>query len=145
MGTAPLALLAIVAAGCSRGAEPVDCEQAPVVSQDVLAHQRAKDEQVIRALAEAGSNMSKPHSLEHHFVCPSREAAGPVVAWGKASGYQSSEVIDDEFEGRRYVYFDLVMSTVPTIAEVTMHTSAMLEIAARHGVEYDGWGCEVVE
>lgn len=116
-----------------------------MISKDVLAHQRAKDEQVIRALAEAGSDLSKPHLLEHHFICPTREAAAPVVAWGAASGYHASEVVEGEFEGRNYAYFDLVVSTVPTIAEVTKQTAAMLEIAARHYVKYDGWGCEVVK
>lgn len=116
-----------------------------MVSKDVLAHQRAKDEQVIRALAEAGSALRKTHLLEHHFICPSREAAEPVVAWAKAFGHHASEVVEGEFEGRRYFYFDLVVPTVPTIDEVTKQTAAMLEIAAQHGVEYDGWGCEVVE
>lgn len=116
-----------------------------MVPQDVLVRQRAKDEQVLRALADAGSDLSKPHSLEHHFVCPNRAAAQPVVAWGIAAGYQTSEVVDGEFEGRKYSCFDLIKSTVPTISIITAETSAMLAAAARHGVEYDGWGCEVVK
>ena len=116
-----------------------------MITADALAHQRAKDEQVVRALADAGSDLSRPHALEHHFVCPNRVAAEPVVAWGRAAGYEPSQVSDGEFEGRKYAYFDLVKKTVPTLANITSQTTAMLEAAARHGIEYDGWGCEVVK
>ena len=116
-----------------------------MITAEILAGQRAKDEQVIRALAEAGADMSKPHALEHHFVCPSRAAAEPAVAWGRASGYKPSPVSEGEFEGKKYVYFDLVRETVPTIANITAQTTVMLQIAAKNGLDYDGWGCEVVK
>jgi regulator of RNase E activity RraB len=110
---------------------------------EVLAHQRFKDQQVVRALADAGSNLSKPHALEHHFVCAERAAAELVVARGRASGYDPSPVSDGEFVGRRYAYFDLVKKTVPTMANITPKITAMLEVAVEHGIEYGGWGYEV--
>jgi regulator of RNase E activity RraB len=104
-----------------------------------------KDEQTIQALADAGSDMSKPHLLEHHFVCETREAAEAVIAWGTASGYRGSPVTEGTFEGHEYVYFDLIKSTLPVIDDVLSETTAMLDVAARSGAEYDGWGCEVVD
>jgi regulator of RNase E activity RraB len=140
-------LLVLVEMGCSPDPESSSQlqEERTVISADVLAHQRVKDEAVVRSLANAGADLSKPHSLEHHFVCPNRAAAEPVVAWGLAQGYRPSSVSERKFDGRAYAYFDLVKSTVPTMANISSQTSAMLEIAARHGVEYDGWGCEVVD
>ena len=116
-----------------------------MISKAVLDHQREKDEQTIKALANAGSDLSKPHSLEHHFNCRTRAAADAVLAWGDTGGYQPSPMSEGEFKGREDVYFDLVKSTVPTIENITAETTAMLKVAAKHGVEYDGWGCEVVE
>ncbi len=115
-----------------------------MITADVLAHRRVLDQLVIRALADAGSDLSKPHALEHHFVCGNPGAAEMVVAWGRAAGYEPSPVSKGKFERRCYTYFDLVKKTVPTIENITPQTTAMLEAAAKHGIEYDGWGCNVV-
>jgi len=138
-------LFTLVVPACSRTPESSSQPrpEVPVIGADVLAHQRAKDQQVVRALADAGADLAKPHALEHHFVCPSRAAAEPVLAWGRSAGYEPSPVSEDEFEGQRYAHFDLVKKTVPTMANITPQTTAMLEVAAKHGIEYDGWGCDV--
>jgi len=115
-----------------------------VIPAELLAQQRRKDQEVVRALANAGADMSKAHALEHHFVCVDRTAAEPVVAWGRGAGYEASPVSEGEYKGQRYAYFDLVRKTVPTMDNITRQTTAMLEAAAANGVEYDGWGCEVV-
>ena len=61
------------------------------------------------------------------------------------TAWQPGGNADGTFEGRDYVYFDLVKPTVPSIQNITPETTAMLEAAARFGVEYDGWGCGVVK
>jgi regulator of RNase E activity RraB len=146
MRTILVGLLTLVMMACSPDPESSTHgrEERSVISAQVLAHQRVKDEQVIRVLADAGSDLSRPHSLEHDFVCPNRAAAEPVVAWGRAAGYEPSPISDGEWKGRAYAYFDLVKSTVPKIANITPQTTSMLEVAEWYGIEYDGWGCEVV-
>ena len=111
------------------------------IDKDVLDHQREMDEQTIQALANAGADLSKPHPLEHHFNSPTPDAAAPVLAWGAANGYAASPLSEDVSEGQPYVYFDLVKGTVLAIESITSETTAMLEVAAEHGIEYDGWGC----
>jgi regulator of RNase E activity RraB len=145
MRTILVGLFVLIPIACSPTTEPSSQlpEERAVIAADVLARQRLKDQQVVRALANAGSDLSKPHALEHHFVCPNRAAAEPVVAWGRAAGYEPSPVSDGEFKGRRYAYFDLVKKTVPTMANITPQTTAMLEVAAKHAIEYDGWGCRI--
>ena len=109
--------------------------------REEIGHQRAMDEETLQALANAGSDLSKPHSLQHHFECQTREEAQPVLAWGIANGYEASLVKSDAKED---VYFDFVKGTVPTIQNITSETTAMLKLAASHGIAYDGWGCSVV-
>ncbi len=143
----PIVVVAVAMVSCSRTTDPQSQlqEEPVVISREVLDQRRANDLLVIQALGNAGSDLSKPHSLEHHFVCQTRELAEPALAWGIAEGYEASPVTEAEFEGREYVYFDLVKSTVPAIENITPQTTAMLEIAARHEIEYDGWGCAVVK
>ena len=103
------------------------------------------DQQVLRRLAEAGSDLTKPHSIEHHFVCSERSSATPVLSFGASAGYQPSPVTASNFAGQTYFTFDLVRVCVPTPAAITAQTRSMMEIATKHGLEYDGWGCKVVE
>jgi len=99
---------------------------------------------VLERLAKAGSDLSKPHRLEHHFLCADRAAAAPVIRWARAAGYEPGPVADGVQYGQAYVYFDLVSQVVPTPETIAAQSTAMLEAAARFGVEYDGWGCFVV-
>lgn len=140
-------LLALLTVSCSPDTGTPEQGQGspPLLPAEVLRSQRAKDVDVLRALADAGADLSKPHSLEHHFICPDREAAQRVIAWAVDAGYSPGEVLDGEWEGRKYAYFDLIKHTVPTIENVSSQTGAMLEVAAKYGVEYDGWGCAVVK
>ena len=105
--------------------------------------QREKDKQVIEALKRTGSNMKKPHMIEHHFITPSRENAQQLADWGKKNGFQVSEVLEGEYEVEKYWYFDLIKPTVPTIGNISEDTSLMLHLANRFNCEYDGWGCMV--
>lgn len=100
---------------------------------------------MLRRLAEAGSDLTKSHSIEHHFVCSERSSATPVLSFGASAGYQPSPVTENTFAGQTYFTFDLVRVCVPTLAEITDQTRSMLELATRCGVEYDGWGCAVVD
>lgn len=115
------------------------------MSEAALMRRRDLDEQVLRRLAEAGSDLTKPHSIEHHFVCSERSSATPVLSFGASAGYQPSPVAENTFAGQPHFTFDLVRVCVPTLAAITEQTRAMMEIATKHGLEYDGWGCMVVE
>ena len=116
-----------------------------MVSQADLDRQRQGDLEVIAALKRAGSNLSKPHSIEHHFICPTREIANRIRAWGTGQGLVVSEVNEGEYSGRRYYYFDCIRSTTPMIDAIFADTSRFLALAAEFGAEYDGWGCQVVK
>lgn len=146
MRTRALLLTSLLAIGCSR--EPDSAPErapSPQLGVEGLAAQRAKDQQLFDALVKSGSKMSEPHELEHHFLCEDRAAAAPVIAWGLAEGYQPGPVLVAVWEGSAYCHFELVKSTVPTLDNITSQSTAMLEAAARFDVDYDGWGCSVVE
>lgn len=60
-------------------------------------------------------------------------------------GFEPTPVVEHRQRGHAYVSFDLVRQSVPTLAEITDQTRSMLELATKCGVEYDGWGCAVVD
>lgn len=108
------------------------------------ANQHDADLEIIRALTGAGSNMSKPHSLEHHFVSKSKTSLESLRSRAVSSKYQ----VSDTFSTGRLVktyFFDIIIDTIPTIENITPATTVMHQLAAEYSCSYDGWGCEVVE
>jgi regulator of RNase E activity RraB len=141
-----LALGAVLAA-CSEptGSAPPPESPPPPVSEGDLYDRLTKDRQMIEVLRTAGSDLAKPHALEHHFVCPDRPSAERLAARGAEDGYEASSVFENEAEGETTFHVDLVRAVVPSLENVTAETTAMLRLAARTGADYDGWGCEVVK
>ena len=139
-----LSLLIVFVASCSGADGPESDSALGPVSAEVQGEQAYDDARVLRALADAGSDLSQAHDLEHHFVCTEPAAAEPVLAWAVAHGFTPSAVTEDEFEGEAYAWFDLVKPTLPELEIVTQDTLAMRGLEARFDVEYDGWGCQVV-
>ena len=105
-----------------------------------------KDREVLKALANAGSDLSKPHEIEFHFVSYDEAKILAVAEEGKKMGYRVSKIdsLTDK-EGRKYWYFDLIQSVVPSEKNVFSHSGAMTALGRRHDVEFDGWGCLIVK
>ena len=115
-----------------------------IETKQETAHRQAKDRQTIKALRDAGSNVAKPHNLEHHFVTYERAKADAVIADELAAGYKVSEVstLNDK-SGKPYFYFDLIKATVLKEAIIFAESLRMTTLEKKHGVLYDGWGCLV--
>ena len=143
-----IALAALLLPACSHPSpDPAKTRATSPMEIDptILAHQLKMDEATLEALEQAGAHLSKPHRLEHHFQGSSLESANSVRSWGVANGFVAPEVNQAAFGGEDYVVFDLVRPTIPTLERITAQTTAMLEVARRHGLVYDGWGTDVEE
>ena len=104
------------------------------------------DREVIKALADAQSNLKKAHEIEFHFIGYNETKISMLANDGKSRGYRVSSIdtmVDKD--GRRYWYLDLIGSIVPTEQNIVSNTAIMAALARKHGVEYDGWGCQVVQ
>jgi regulator of RNase E activity RraB len=127
------------------GDEPNDKSSAnPVETKQEEAQRHTKDKQTIKALRDAGSDLTRPHTLEHHFVTYERSKADAVLADKLAVGYKVSKIssLKDE-TGKTYWYFDLIKAVVPTDQNIFAESLRMTTLEKKYGVLYDGWGCEV--
>jgi regulator of RNase E activity RraB len=115
-------------------------------SKEERAVRLKKDRDVLKALANAGSDVSKPHEIEFHFVGYDEAKISAVAEEGKKMGYRVSKIdsLADK-KGRKYWYFDLIQSVVPSEKNVFSHSEAMTALGKRHDVEFDGWGCLIVK
>ena len=123
----------------SRGDEPNNIE-----TKEQTALRQAADRKTIKALRNAGADLSKPHTLEHHFITYERAKADAVIADPLAAGYKVSEIaiLKDE-NGKPYFYFDLIKTIVPDEKTIFAESLRMTTLEKKHGVLFDGWGCSV--
>ena len=127
------------------GEEPVDKESSKSVeTKQEEAQRKAEDRQIIEALSDAGSDLSKLHTLEHHFVTYDRARADAVIGDSLAVGYKVSEISSMEDQsGKTYWCFDLIKAVVPSEKAIFAESLLMTTLEKKHGILYDGWGCNV--
>lgn len=105
-----------------------------------------KDREVLRELSKAGSDLSKPHRIEFHFVGYDEAKVLALAEEGKKAGYSVSSIdsmVDKD--ARKYWYFDLIQDVIPTEKNIFGHTAVMAKLAKKYAVEFDGWGCLIVK
>jgi len=96
------------------------------------------DQSVVRSLIEAGSDPEKEHALEFVFTgeAPSLRKAARRL---KDRGYVE-QAPTDVTEGEIVMVKKMVLDEEAIIAE----SQANAELAEKCGINYDGWGAEVV-
>jgi regulator of RNase E activity RraB len=104
------------------------------------------DRDVLKSLVNSGSNLKKPHEIEFHFVSYDKTTITAVAVEGKKMGYRVSKIdtLKDK-QARQYWYFDLIQSIVPSEKNIFSQTEIMTNLAKKHAVEFDGWGCLIVK
>lgn len=110
------------------------------------ATREKKDREVLSALIKAGSDLSKPHRIEFHFVGYDEAKITSLVEDGRKMGYEVSSIDTmADRDARKYWYFDLIQDVIPSEKNMFSHTEVMAKLAKKYAVEFDGWGCLVVK
>jgi len=97
-----------------------------------------------KELIAAGSNPEKPHHIEHHVYCYSRELLSGLTTKGSALGYRIARIGNNDYEGARSWYADLVKETKLDLEAINEENSRLLRLAVEFKGSYDGWGTKVV-
>ena len=111
---------------------------------------REGDRQVLAALAQYGSDLSKPHHTIHYFYFPTEQAAQSVGAQLKAAGFtvDVSQAPPTSFWKRLFGPKEWVCvaenQAVPSEAAVFATTDRFNMLAQQNGGRYDGWEAGIV-
>lgn len=104
-----------------------------------------KNRQVRRVMFEWGSDLQKPHMIEHFFYTKRRSDAEAIARWAVARGYTVGDIHEqgDDQETR----FSLVIcaAACPGSEEFDQQTIEMEQLAIEYESTYDGWGTLVEE
>jgi len=110
----------------------------------IITPNTERNQNTIKALIAAGSNPEKPHALEHHFYCYSRELLNGLTTKGSALGYRVTNIGNNNFKGARCWYADLVKDTALDLEAINEENTRLLRLAVEFEGSYEGWGTKVV-
>ncbi|MFC3123270.1 ribonuclease E inhibitor RraB [Agaribacter flavus] len=104
------------------------------------------NEETIDALTDDGTDVSKPHVIEHHFACNNFDKLEKAAVDTFKAGFEVSDaeelVLDD---GGIVFCFDAVTEKKLDVSAFNKDTDTLVIIAQKHGVHYDGWGTYFIE
>ncbi len=109
------------------------------------------DRDVLKALADHGSDLSKPHHIVYWFYFPSRGAANAVATRLKQQGFEIQRISPAPGPWWKRIFgsgqWSCVMEThvVPTEETMFRNTDLFNAIAAEFDGEYDGWEAGLVK
>ena len=100
-----------------------------------------RDELVIKALKDNGSDITKPHEIDFNFDFATFEEAAPVAQAIDKEGFAVRM-----FENNDGTYtIEAKKTLVPTVKAMQDITKNFNELTNKCGGIYDGWGAEIVE
>ena len=102
-----------------------------------------RNEKVVKALEDAGSDFRKLHSIEHHLYCYNEADFNLATALGIQSGYAVANQGTHEDDQGTVWSFDLVKKSTPDLASIEKQAIEIESIAEEANADYDGWGTEV--
>ena len=101
------------------------------------------DAKVLFHLAQAGSDLTKPHKPDFAFFFDS-EAAAKTAEWKLAErGFETTMEPPDENHDRYLVVG--VTTLIPSLPVIQNLSEQFYDLAAELEGEYDGWGAEAVD
>jgi hypothetical protein len=109
------------------------------------------DRQVLKALADHGSDLTKPHHIVYYFYFPSKKAAIAAATRLKQDGFEIQRVGPAPGPWWKRIFgfgkWSCVAEThlVPTEDTMCRTTDRFNAIASELGGEYDGWEAGIVQ
>lgn len=99
------------------------------------------NEETIQALTDDGTDVSQEHTIEHHMASQDFDVLEKAAVDAFKAGFEVSDaeelVLDD---GGTVFCFDAVVEKKLNVEAFNKDIDALLVIAAKHQVHYDGWG-----
>lgn len=106
----------------------------------------AENREIVAALIADGSNPQSDHIIEHHFAADNFDRLEKLAVSAFNLGYEVTDAEELEI-GRGITCYccDVIAEAPLDLAQLDLQTDQMLELAAKSGVIYDGWGTYLEE
>lgn len=96
---------------------------------------------IIATLLEDGSNPNALYTIEHHFAGQDFTRLEKAAVDCFKADFEVTDAEELTLEnGQTLLCFDAIGESALNEAALMQQINKLLTIAAKHGVEYDGWG-----
>jgi regulator of RNase E activity RraB len=120
-------------------------QRRPALEQPAAVQQGIPDDEdgrVLQRLVSAGSDLSKPHTVEFFLYLPDQERATKTCDTLQNEGYTGK--VQREAQGHQWKCL-ATKTLVPSHAEIVAISRHLEDLARMHGGSYDGWVTAVVQ
>lgn len=98
-------------------------------------------QEIIASLLEDGSQPSALYTIEHHFAGQDFNRLEKAALDCFKADFEVTDAEELTLEnGQTLLCFDAISEGALDETAIMQQIEKLLEIAAKHGVEYDGWG-----
>lgn len=102
--------------------------------------------ETVAALLEDGSNPDAPHTIEYHMAGANFDILEKAAVDAFKAGFEVTDAEELQLDDGGMVYsFDAIKEQKLDVEQINKDTDALLKIAAKHKIFYDGWGTYFVE
>ena len=109
------------------------------MSEPIDWQQETRD--IIQSLLEDGSNPDAQYTIEHHFSGADFNRLEKAAVDCFKAGFEVTDAEELTLErGQTLLCFDAIGDAPLTEAAIGEQIQQLLPIAAKYGIEYDGWG-----
>ncbi|QZN96217.1 ribonuclease E inhibitor RraB [Symbiopectobacterium purcellii] len=112
-----------------------------MANRDLLDEQREETRLIIEELLDDGSDPDALYTIEHHFSAENFDALEKVAVDAFKMGYEVTDAEELEVEeGKLLMCCDAISEVALNAELIDEQVEQLIELAARHNVNYDGWG-----
>ena len=110
-------------------------------ARSVAGHE-ARNQELIARLLEKGESLIDVRTCDLFFCAPTRELAAALARDLQQIGLRTVTVMQPGSQRSTWSVQCVLESSVQHVASAGF-TVELVQVAARHGSEYDGWGTEL--
>jgi regulator of RNase E activity RraB len=106
-----------------------------------IEHQQIENREIIEALMSDGSAPDVEYPIEHHMSCANFDALEKAAVDAFKLGLEVSDAEELELDDGAVIFcFDATIDHKLSVDRLDKDTEALIRIAVKHQVQYDGWG-----
>ena len=106
-----------------------------------IEHQQIENREIVEALLADGSAPDVEYPIEHHMSCANFESLEKAAVDAFKLGLDVSDAEELELDDGAIIFcFDATIDHKLNVDRLDKDSEALIRIALKHKVQYDGWG-----
>ncbi|MDP2561206.1 ribonuclease E inhibitor RraB [Psychrobium sp. 1_MG-2023] len=111
-----------------------------------IEHQKIDNREIVDSLLADGSNPDAEYPIEHHLSCANFDNLEKAAVDAFKLGFEVSDAEELELDDGAIIFcFDATVDHELTVERLDKDTEALIRLADKHKIQYDGWGTYFID